>query len=169
MTKARKSIREGLEALDQGRTGLENLEGQVDDLVAAHTQTIVNTETERTRAATAATVATAEITYLREQVSAQTTRVTELEAEGREAAASLLALRSVPRDGPEVQARFTSERDAARTEATRLTAARDTALADVSRVTADRDVARAEATFLTVERYAARAEVTRWLHCISRN
>ena len=92
-------------------------------------------------------------------MSVQTARVTELEAEGQEAAASLLTLQSRARDGPEVQARLTAERDAARTDATSPTAARDTALADFSRVTTDRDVARADMIRLTTERDAARAEL----------
>ena len=123
----RDNMRAGLAALAQVRTGLESLESQVDDLVAAHAQAVIGMGTERTRAATGATVATAEIASLRDQVSAQTARVTELEAEGQEAAASLLALRYRSRDGTEVQARLTAERDAARTDAARLTAARDTA------------------------------------------
>ena len=87
-----------------------------------------------------------------------TNRVTELEAKGQEAAASLLALQSRDSDGPEVQARLISERDAASTEATSLKSARDANLADVSRVTSDRDVARADVTRFTTERDAARAK-----------
>ena len=81
----------------------------------------------------------------------------ELEAEGQEAAASLLALLS--HAGPEVQARLTAELDAARTEAASLTAASDAALENYTRVKADRDVALADATRLTTERDAARAEL----------
>ena len=102
VTTARDNIREGLAALAQVHKGLESLEGQVDNLVAAHAQAVVDMETERTRVLTAETVTTAEIASLREQVSAQTARATELEAEGREAAASMLALRFSSRDGPEV-------------------------------------------------------------------
>ena len=83
-----------------------------------------------------------------------------MEADGREAVASLSALRSSALDGPEVQACLTAERYTARIEVTRLMAARDAALADVSRVRAERDVARADATRLTAERDVARAEVT---------
>ena len=100
---------------------------------------------------------TAEIASLREQVSVQASLVTKLEAEGQEAAASLFALRS--RAGPEVHARLTAERDAARAEAASLTAALDAVLAGSNRVTADRDVDRADATRLTAERDAARAEL----------
>ena len=167
----RDKIREGLAALAEGRNGLESLEGQVDDLVAAHAQAVVDMETERTRAETAATVATAEIASLRERVSVQSSRVAELEAEGREAAASLLALRSSA--APEIQARLTAEsdaaraeatslaaeRDAARSEATSLMTSRDAALADAGRVTAELDGARADASRLTAERDAARAEL----------
>ena len=121
----RDSLREGLAALAEGRTGLESLQGQVDDLVAAHSQAAVDKETERARAATAATVAAADIASLRERLSVQSGRVTELEAEGREAASSLLALQS--RAGLEVQARLPAELEAARAEATSLTAERDAA------------------------------------------
>ena len=94
LTAVRDNISEGLAALAEGRTGLDSLEGQVDDIVAAHAQAVVDMETERTSTATAATVATAEIASLRERISVQSSRVTELEAEGKEAAASLLSLRS---------------------------------------------------------------------------
>ena len=57
VTTARDNTREGLAALSQVRTGLESLEGQFDDLVAARAQAVVEMENERTRAATAETVA----------------------------------------------------------------------------------------------------------------
>ena len=91
--------------------------------------------------------------------------MTELEGEGQESAASLLAFRS--RTGPEVEANLTAKRNAARTEETSLTAARDAALADVSRVTPDRDVAHADATCLTTERDAARSEFATSAHALT--
>ena len=66
VTTARENILVGLAALAQCRTVLENIQGQVDDLVPAYAQAVVEMEIERTPAATPVTVATAQIASFRE-------------------------------------------------------------------------------------------------------